>query len=355
MSKFLKEGYARLVPYVPGEQPKDRAYVKLNTNENPYPPCPAAQSVLDDEAKLLRLYSDPESSELVRAIADLYGVSEQNVLVTNGSDESLAFLFCAFFDQKRAVAFPDITYGFYPIFADYAGASYEEIPLREDFTIDVEAMLRSKKHLVFANPNAPTGLKIELSDVRRLAQSDPDRLVVVDEAYVDFGADSAVPLIKEYDNLIVVQTFSKSRSLAGARLGMTFAPKALLDDLKTVKYSFNPYNVNRLTEKLGKAAIEDVAYFTDCVNKVKKTRTEAKVRLESLGFFVLPSYSNFLFARHERIGGKDLYLALKDRGVLVRHFDKARIADFVRVTVGTDEQMDILYAALQDILEKTTR
>lgn len=350
MSEFLKRGYKKLVPYVPGEQPKDVVYTKLNTNENPYPPCPGANEVLSKGAEKLRLYSDPESTELVQSIANFYDVNDENVLVTNGSDEALALIFCAFFDQERSVAFADITYGFYPIFADFAQAKYEEIPLKEDFTLDLDKMVNSKSHLVIANPNAPTGIKIDQEDVRRLLDADKSRLVVVDEAYVDFGTYTSVPLIKEYGNLIVVQTFSKSRSLAGARLGMIFAQKEIVDDIKTVKYSFHPYNVNTLTAKLGKAAIEDVDYFNDCRARIMLTRAKTEKELKKRGFSVLPSSANFLFVEHKDISGEKLYQELKKRRVLVRHFSKERIKNFVRITIGTDEQMQTLLSALDEIL-----
>ena len=351
MTEYLKDGYKSLTPYVPGEQPKDGVYVKLNTNENPYPPCPGAQKALENIADSLRLYSDPESVELTETIASYFGVKPENVLVTNGSDEALAFIFCAFFDKNRKVSFPDITYGFYPVFADFAGAAYEEIPLKPDFTIDLDKMAASKNALVFANPNAPTGIKIDIADIRRLLDADKNRLVVVDEAYVDFGTYSCVSLIEEYENLIVVQTFSKSRSMAGGRLGMAFADKDVIADLKTVKYSFHPYNVNRLTAAVGKACIEDVDYFNDCRARIMLTRAKTEKELKKLGFSVLPSSANFLFAEHKNISGEKLYQELKKRKVLVRHFSKDRIENFVRITIGTDEQMQALLAATEDILK----
>lgn len=351
MSEFLKKGYRSLVPYVPGEQPQDGAYVKLNTNENPYPPCPAAAGILDG-ARSLRLYSDPESNDLVESIASYYDVKKKNILVTNGSDEGLAFIFCAFFDQENVVSFPDITYGFYPIFADFAGAKYEIIPLKEDFSLDLDAMKKSKNNLVFANPNAPTGIKIDLTDIRDLLTVNPARLVVVDEAYVDFGTYSCVSLIKEFRNLIVVQTFSKSRSLAGARLGVVFADEAILSDLKTVKYSFNPYNVNTMTAAVGKAAIEDADYFNTCRARVMLTRAKTEKELKKLGFSVLPSSANFLFAEHPAISGEKLYTELKKRRVLVRHFSAERIKNFVRITIGTDEQMQTFLSATAEILNE---
>ena len=350
---FLKKGYKTLVPYVPGEQPKDAVYTKLNTNESPFPPSEKTKGVLDNAVEKLRLYSDPESTDVTKAIANYYGVSEKNVLVTNGSDESLAFIFCGFFDKKSKVAFPDISYGFYPVFAKYAGVSYKEIPLLDDFSIDVDAFVNTKCHVVIANPNAPTGKAIPISDIKRILDKDPRRIVVVDEAYVDFGAESSVSLINEYGNLIVVQTFSKSRQLAGARLGFCIASESLINDIKTVKYSFNPYNVNTLTAILGKACIEDTDYFDACRKTIMDNRAYCTEKLREMGFSVLDSYANFIFAKHENISGEKLYKELKNRMVLVRHFDKERIKDYVRITIGTREQIDVLLTAIKDIFGGT--
>ena len=347
---FLKKGYKTLVPYVPGEQPKDTVYTKLNTNESPFPPSPKTEGVLSDAINRLRLYSDPESTDLTKAIADYYGVEDKNVLVTNGSDESLAFIFCGFFDKKSKVAFPDISYGFYPVFAKYAGVNYKEIPLLDDFSIDVDAFVNTKYHVVIANPNAPTGKAIPISDIRRILDKDPKRIVVVDEAYVDFGAESSVSLIKEYSNLIVVQTFSKSRQLAGARLGFCIACEELINDIKTVKYSFNPYNVNTLTAILGKVCIEDKEYFDSCRKVIIDNRNYLTEKLRKMDFSVLDSCANFIFAKSEKISGEKLYKELKARKVLVRHFDKERINNYVRITIGTREQIDILLDAIKDIL-----
>lgn len=340
MSVFLKEAFRGLTPYVPGEQPRNGEFIKLNTNESPFPP---PSSVLDcispAEIERLRLYSDPESLSLTRAIAEYNGVNEQNVLATNGSDEALAFIFCGFFDSKRGVCFPDITYGFYPVFCGFAGLKYREIPLKDDFTVDVDAFVSAPESVVIANPNAPTGIALTVSEIRRILDASPDRLVVVDEAYVDFGTYSCVPLIKEYGNLIVVQTFSKSRSLAGARLGTVFACPELIRDLKTVKYSFNPYNVNGLTARIGEASLKDAAYFRYCRAQIMKTRSLCAKELAEAGFEVLSGSANFLFIRHGSTAGKELYEELKKRGILVRRFDRERIRDFIRVTVGTEKQM----------------
>ena len=350
---FLKPGYSTLVPYVPGEQPKDFVYTKLNTNESPFAPSPKTKKLLDEAIGKLNLYSDPESTGITKAIASYYNVKENNVLVTNGSDETLAFIFCGFFDENNKVSFPDISYGFYPIFAKYAGAGYEEIPLRDDFSIDVDKFVQTPNHVVIANPNAPTGMAIKLSDIRRILDANKNRLVIIDEAYVDFGAESSVSLVNEYSNLIVVQTFSKSRQLAGARIGFCIANESLISDIKTVKYSFNPYNVNTLSNLLGKAAIEDKEYFDSCRKVIIDNRNYCTEKLRDLGFFVLDSYANFVFAKSEKIDGEKLYKELKERKVLVRHFNKERIKDYVRITIGTREQIDILLDAIKDILGGT--
>lgn len=352
MSRFLKDGYKFLKPYVPGEQPQDTQYIKLNTNESPFPPSPKVMECLNEkEAENLRLYSDPESDILVNSIVNYYGVDKENVMVTNGSDEALAFIFCGFFDKNREVCFPDITYGFYPVFCQFADLKINEIPLKEDFTLDIEAFENSEKNVVIANPNAPTGIAVTVDDIRKITAKNKDRLVVVDEAYVDFGTYSCVSLIKEFDNLIVVQTFSKSRSLAGARLGVVFACPTLISDLKAVKYSFNPYNVNRLTERIGAAAVNDAFYFDNCRAAIMKNRAFTARELKKIGFEVLPSNANFLFARHEKIGGEELYKNLKKRGILVRHFDKDRIRDFIRITIGTENDMKEFLKAVEEIAE----
>lgn len=352
MSRFLKEAYKNLVPYVPGEQPRDfSSYIKLNTNESPFPPSPKATACLtEEEGEKLRLYSDPESKAATEAIADYYGLKAENVLVTNGSDEALEFVFGAFFDEKREVCFPDITYGFYPSCCRFFGLKINEVPLKEDFTVDVEALVNTDKNVVIANPNAPTGIALSIADIKRILDANRERLVVVDEAYVDFGAYSCVSLINDYENLIVVQTFSKSRSLAGARLGIILSNEQIVRDLNSVKYSFNPYNVGRLASLVGTEAIKDADYFNYCRAEIMKNRAVCARELKKMGFQVLDSSANFLFARHEKVGGEFLYRELKKRGVLVRHFDKPRIEDFIRITIGTAEQMRAFLAAVKEII-----
>jgi len=352
MSRFFSDKYAALEAYVPGEQPKDMKYIKLNTNESPFPPSPSVIEAARLEASRLNLYSDPESTDLTRACADLFGVKFDEILMTNGSDEILNFAFMAFCDDKKGIAFPDITYGFYPVFAALGGIPCREIPLKDDFSVDSDDYIGISENVVIANPNAPTGMAISLSDVERIVASDPDRVVIIDEAYVDFGGQSAIPLAKKYDNLLVTGTFSKSRSLAGARLGFGIANAALIADLKTIKYSTNPYNVNRMTSAAGLAAVRDNEYYMANAKTVMENRAYTEAALKSLGFRVLPSLANFVFAESADIDGEELYLALKARGILVRHFTKKRIANFNRITVGTLDEMKALVRAVEEILKE---
>lgn len=351
MSRYLNSRLSVLEPYVPGEQPKDGEYIKLNTNENPYFPSKyAVKAIGDNEKNALRLYSDPECVELCNAIADFYGVDGDNVLPTNGSDEALAFCFAAF--GERGALFPDVTYGFYKVFAGLFGVDYKEIPLDSDFNVDITPYLNCNKAIFLANPNAQTGVCLERDKIVKIIESNPRSVVVVDEAYVDFGGESCVPLTQTYDNLIVVQTFSKSRSLAGARVGFAIANKNLIGDLKRVKYSFNPYNVNRLSCAVAAEAMRDKEYFFECVERIKLTRAKLISGLKDLGFEVLPSRANFVLARSGKTAGAELYEKLKQRGVLVRHFSDKRIENFVRITVGTDNQTDILLKEIKDITEE---
>ena len=352
MSRFFSNKFSKLEAYVPGEQPKDMKYVKLNTNESPYPPSPSVIEAATKEAGKLQLYSDPECAPLNEALASLFGVDKRCVITTNGSDEVLNFAFMAFCDEAHPIVFPDITYGFYPVFANLNGIPYEEIPLNEDFSVDYRDYVGIGKNVVIANPNAPTGLALSLSEVEEIVASNPDNVVIIDEAYVDFGAESAIPLTKKYNNLIVTGTFSKSRSLAGARLGFGIACEELISDLNTIKYSTNPYNVNRMTIMAGYRAVCDNDYYMENCKRIIDTREYTKERLEALGFDVLSSKANFLFARSERIDGGELYLALKARGILIRHFTKARIKEFNRITIGTREEMDTLLCAISDILKE---
>ncbi|MBO7304503.1 MAG: histidinol-phosphate transaminase [Clostridia bacterium] len=352
MSRFFSARYAELDAYVPGEQPKDKKYIKLNTNESPFPPSPSVAEAVSLEAGELMLYSDPESRALTRAVAELYDVGEGSVLMTNGSDEILNFAFMAFSDADHPIAFADVTYGFYPVFAALNAIPCEIIPLRDGFKLDYKDYVGINKNIVIANPNAPTGMAISVRQIEEIVRSNPNNVVIIDEAYVDFGAESAVPLTKKYDNLIVTMTFSKSRSMAGARLGFGIANPALIRDMNTIKYSTNPYNVNRLTSAAGIAAIKDNAYYMDNAKIIAENREYTREKLTSLGFEVLPSLTNFIFARTPEVSGEDLYLGLKQRGILVRHFTKERIKDYNRITIGRREQMDALILAIEDILKE---
>lgn len=352
MSRFFSKRFASLEAYTPGEQPQDQQYVKLNTNESPYPPSPRTRAAVSDgELAALNLYPDPTGTRLRKTLAARYGVKPENVLLANGSDEVLSFAFMAFCDAETPVAFPDISYGFYPVYAALYGIEAQEIPLRDDFSVDVDAFCAARGMCVLANPNAPTGMALPLSEIERILASDPNRVVLVDEAYVDFGTQTALPLLERYENLLIVRTYSKSRSMAGARLGFALGSEALIRDLETIRFSTNPYNLNRLTLLLGEAAIADDAYYAENCEKIAQTREATAARLQALGFTLTPSMANFLFAKHPAISGEALYRGLKARGVLVRHFEKPRIADYVRITIGTPEQMDALFTAVEDILK----
>ena len=350
MSRFFSSKYKKLMPYTPGEQPRDMQYIKLNTNESPFPPSLLAIEAASKAAKSLQLYSDPECRELTEKLAQTLGVNYDQVLCTNGSDEILNFAFMAFCDKEHPAVFPDITYGFYPVFAEINGVPYEEIPLREDFTIDTDDYKAIDKTIFIANPNAPTGIALKMAQIEEIIKANPDSIVVIDEAYVDFGAQSCVPLIKKYDNLLVTGTFSKSRSMAGARLGFGVACEAIIRDLNTIKYSTNPYNVNRMTMAAGLGALCDKEYFEENVKTIIKNREYTKEKLSELGFTMTDSSANFIFAKHEKVGGAELYEKLKQRGILVRHFSGKRICEYNRITVGTREQMDTLILEISKIV-----
>ena len=350
MSRYLSSRLSSLEEYVPGEQPQDKKYIKLNTNESPYPPSPAVIERLNAaETANLKLYSDPDCRGVRTRLANLYDVQPENVIVTNGSDETLNFAFMAYTDH--GAMFPDISYGFYKVFAQLYSIDAKVIPLKEDFSIDPADYYDAKGAMVvIANPNAPTGLTLPLTAIEQIVQHNPESDVLIDEAYVDFGGESAIPLTKKYDNLLVVQTFSKSRSLAGARLGYAIGHASLIADLNKIRCSTNPYNVNRLTLAAGEAAIDTQAYYDDNCQKIIATREKTAAALREMGFTVTDSRANFLFAKSDRISGEALYLALKERGILVRHFTSSRIAEFNRITVGAPEEMQALLTAVREIL-----
>ncbi|MBP5313473.1 MAG: histidinol-phosphate transaminase [Eggerthellaceae bacterium] len=350
MSKFLSERYKDLLPYVPGEQPQDMQYVKLNTNESPFPPSPYAQRLAREAAGDLQLYPDPECKQLREIAADKFGVDIDEIVFTNGSDEALCFALMAFCGKETPVVFADVTYGFYPIAANLTKVSFETKPLKDDYSIDVEDYLSVGKTIIIANPNAPTGMLMPVQDIERIVVSNKNNVVIVDEAYIDYGGQSVLPLIKKYDNLLVCRTFSKSRSLAGGRLGFVVGNKALIADLNTVRNSFNPYNINRMTMAAGIGALIDEEYFEKNCATIIKNREFTVQELKRLGFEVLDSEANFVFAKNKKISGKDLYLSLKKKGVLVRYFDKDRLREFVRITIGAKEQMRALIEALEELL-----
>ncbi len=351
MSNFISKKYDSLKEYTPGEQPQDKKYIKLNTNESPFPPSDVVvECVNNDAVKNLKLYSDPESKVLKSELAKTYGVESENVFVSNGSDEILNFAFMAY--GENGVVFNDITYGFYKVFADLYNIEADIIPLNEDFTIPYEKFLNKNKFIVIANPNAPTGISLETEKIEEIIKTNPQNVVLIDEAYVDFGGKSVLPLIEKYNNLLVVRTYSKSRSMAGARLGYAFSSKEIIKDLEKIKYSTNPYNVNRLTQIAGIASLMDNEYYENNCRTIIKNRDCTVKELELLGFTVLKSDANFIFAKSDKISGEELYLKLKDRGILVRHFTSERIKDFNRITIGTLEEMYALVKAVSEILEE---
>jgi len=326
-------------------------YIKLNTNESPYPPAPGVIAAMSEaEKKKLNLYPNPDGTRLINRLADFYGVTPENVIIGNGSDELLAFAFLAFCDESCGVVFPDITYGFYPVYADLYRIPAEQIPLRDDLTIDVDNYSGVGKTVVIANPNAPTGIALPLSDIETIVRRNPGNIVLIDEAYVDFGAESAISLVQDYDNLLIIHTYSKSRSMAGSRMAYAIAPPPIIEDLKKMKYSFNPYNVNRLTQIAAEAALDEDEYYKGKRLEIIAAREYAGAHLRRLGFTTTDSKANFLFAKHPEVGGAELYVALKERGVLVRHWDKPRISDYLRITVGTKVQMNALVSAIEEIL-----
>lgn len=349
MSKFLSDRLGGLEEYTPGEQPQDKKYIKLNTNESPYSPSQKVIEAIDGaEVANLRLYCDPDCKKLKSALAELYAVECDNIFLSNGSDDILNFAFMAYGDN--GAVFADITYGFYSVFAELHGIKTEVIPLKDDFTLDIERFKNKNKLVVIANPNAPTGIALSVDVIEDIVKSNQGGVVLIDEAYVDFGSESCYKLTEKYPNLLVCQTFSKSRSLAGGRLGFAIASKGLIADLEKIKYSTNPYNINRLTQVAGLATVMDNEYYVQNCNKIIKTRDFVRKELINLGFDVLDSKANFVFAKSDKIGGEELYLKLKDKGVLVRHFTKERISEYNRITIGSYEEMEFFIAKVKEIL-----
>ena len=349
MSRFFTQRLGALSPYTPGEQPRDMQYIKLNTNEAPFPPAPSVVAAMNaKQVEDLRLYSDPTGKGLKEKLAGLYGLMPENIFLSNGSDDILNFAFMAF-GQDGAV-FPDITYGFYPVYGVLHGIPCQQIPLNADFTLDYTAYCGVNKLVVIANPNAPTGLSISVAQIEEILKSNPNNVVVIDEAYVDFGGKTCYSLLKKYDNLLVVRTFSKSRCMAGGRLGYAMGDAGIIADLEKIKFSTNPYNVNRLTLMLGEATVDAESYYQDMCAEIIRVREYTIEALRKLGFTVLPSDANFIFAKSDKIDGGELYLQLKKRGILIRHFTAERICQYNRITIGTREQMETFIETVKLIL-----
>ncbi|MBE6948909.1 MAG: histidinol-phosphate transaminase [Ruminococcaceae bacterium] len=351
MNKFWSSRLEGIKPYVPGEQPKIVNLIKLNTNENPYPPSPKAiEAVNKLEPGTFRLYPDPECSGLVKAIADCYGVKNEQVFVGNGSDEILAFAYLAFFDKGKEIVFADITYSFYPVYADFFGLDYRQIPLKDDFTFAVDAFCGGNHGVIIANPNAPTGIDMGLENIERILKANPDVVVIVDEAYVDFGCETALPLIDKYPNLLIIRTFSKSRSLAGLRVGYAIGDEKLIEALNCVKNCINSYTLDRVALAAAQAAVEDKAYFEETCGKIIATRDVTVKALREIGFTVLDSGANFIFAKHETVSGTELFKKLREMGIIVRHFSTPRINEWLRITIGTDDEMSALIEGIKKII-----
>ena len=352
MSRW-EENIRKVIPYTPGEQPNQPDMIKLNTNENPYPPAPGVEKALREmDTDTMRLYPDPTAGELVHAIAKNYGLKDEQVFVGVGSDDVLAMSFLTFFNSQKPVLFPDITYSFYDVWADLFRIPYERPALDENFHIRTEDYFRENGGIVFPNPNAPTGIALSVADIEDIIQHNPDSIVIVDEAYIDFGGTSVLPLIDKYDNLIVVQTFSKSRSMAGMRIGFAVSNPTLIRVLNDCKFSFNSYTMNQTTIAAGVAAVSDRAYLEETVAKIVATREHAKKVLAEMGFQFPDSQSNFLFVTHPDYSAKELYEMLKEQHIFVRYFGTGRTKDYLRITIGTEEQMETLYAALRAYFQR---
>ena len=336
------------VPYTPGEQPNQTDMIKLNTNENPYGPSPRVKAVQDNE-DLLRLYPDPTAGALVDALAEYHGVDASQVFVGVGSDDVLAMSFLTFFNSDKPILFPDITYSFYDVWAELFRIPYKQMPLDENFRLKIDDYKGENGGIVFPNPNAPTGIYESLDHVEEIIKNNPDVIVIVDEAYIDFGGKSAMELVNKYENVLVVQTFSKSRSMAGMRIGYCFGNPELIKALNDVKFSFNSYTMNRTSISYGIESVNDKEYFEECVGKIVKTRENAKERLSQLGFSFPDSKANFIFATHKSVPAKEIFEKLKEKNIFVRYFNQPLIDNYLRITIGTDEQMEKLYAALEEI------
>lgn len=352
MSKYWNDKVKEIEPYVPGEQPKDKKYIKLNTNENPYPPSNRVLDVMKNAVNGdLKLYPDPTCSDLISEVAKYYNLNNDEIFIGNGSDEILAFSFMTFFSKDKQILFPDVSYTFYKVYAELFNLDYRLVRLDENFDIPLEELKEKNGGVVIPNPNAPTGKYIDTEKLKKLVEANKDSVIIIDEAYVDFGGESMVKFIKDYDNLLVIQTLSKSRSLAGLRVGFALGHRDLIEGLNRIKNSINSYTIDRVALAGAKEAIREQEYFEEITKKIINTRERVVEDLENLGFYVLESKANFVFARHNKVPGKYLYESLKEHGVLVRYFNKERIDNFLRITIGTDEEMDILLEKLKVILQ----
>ncbi len=352
MSRFISPSAAALAPYVPGEQPADRQYIKLNTNECPYPPAPAVAAALERAAREAALYPDPEAGALREAIAEAYGLRRENVLAANGSDEAIALACMTFFERGDAVYFPVPSYGFYPVYAQLFGLRARPLPLAEDFTVNVDHYIGLEGNIIIANPNAPTGIALPCGEIERILRGNPDRLVVVDEAYVDFAGDgvTALPLLEDYDNLLIIGTFSKSRAMAGLRLGYILSRPEHIAALERVRFSFHPYNVSRATQLAGIAAARDAGHLRTVLTRIVATRERVAEGLRAMGLEVLPSSTNFLFCALPGMGGGELGAKLREKGILVRWLDGPRTAAYIRVSIGNNGHMDAFLRAVREII-----
>ncbi len=356
MSKYWSKITKSVEPYVCGEQPKDKKYVKLNTNESPYPPSPKVIEAIKSAAGGdLRLYPDPDCDKLREVISQYYGLNKNQIFIGNGSDEVLAMAFLTFFNKDETIIFPDISYSFYPVYANLYNLNYKLAKLNEDFSIPFEEFLTENGGIVIPNPNAPTGKCLETEKIEKILKYNQNKVVIIDEAYVDFGGNSVVDLIKNYPNLLVIQTLSKSRSLAGIRVGFALGQEELINGLNRIKNSFNSYTVNRVSNAAAIAAFEDQDYFEKCVNKIINTRETTVNKLEKLDFNIIPSKSNFIFITHAKYAAKELFAKLREKGVLVRYFNKNRIDNYLRVSIGSDKDMELFIEKIKEIIDEIER
>ncbi|MGN0164559.1 MAG: histidinol-phosphate transaminase [Lachnospiraceae bacterium] len=355
MSIFLVDEYKDMEPYVPGEQPKDKPYIKLNANETSMPPSPKVfEAVSKKEIWNMSYYADPHCHHFRQAVAEVYGVTEDEVFVGNGADEVLSFVLMSFFRRGMKIYFPDITYGFYRTYAKTYGLSMEEIPVEDDFSVNIDRYMDLKGDIIFANPNNPTGLAVPVADIERLVRANPERMVIIDEAYADYSGETCLPLAVKYPNLVVVRTFSKSRNMAGTHIGFAVASKDIIEDMNKIKFSFNPFNMNSVTMAAGIAAVKDVDYLDKCVKRIINNRENFKAELEKMGFFVIPSKANFIFCYHNAISSSELCIKLKEEGILTRHFADKKLDKYLRITIGTEQEMAVVLIAIKEIIEEAT-